>query len=102
MGPFLAIDIYLIILKLYHMPYECKAEHIKHAYHSSCHSFILVLNLSPILRFFFFFWMGPFLAIDIYLLILKLYHMPYLYIYKTETFETPTIFHVSIILKKKS
>ena len=29
--------------------------------------------------------------------------IPYtnLYIYKTEAFETPTIFHVSIILKKK-
>ena len=25
----------------------------------------------------------------------------YIYIYKTETFETPTIFHVSTILKKK-
>ena len=26
----------------------------------------------------------------------------YIYIYKTETFETPTIFHISTILKKKT
>ena len=30
-----------------------------------------------------------------------LYIYIYIYIYKTETFETPTIFHVSTILKKK-
>ena len=39
----------------------------------------------------FIFWSLVMLVINIYI---------YIYIYKTETFETPTNFHVSTILKK--
>ena len=41
-----------------------------------------------------------FLPPYIYVLIYSLYSL-YIYIYITEDFETPTIFHISIILKKK-